>query len=236
MEAIFTFLTNSIYGSFQLALLSAFLWGVASILLSPCHLSSIPLIIGFINRQKNITVKKAFWQSLLFSMGILVTIVVIGFITSYAGRMLGDVGSWGTIFLSAFFILFGLVLMDLIPLPSFNNPNYGRFINQGFLTSFIIGLVFGIGLGPCTFAFMAPMLGVVFQVSSANFIYGLTLLLLFAIGHVSIIVFAGTFTEKVEKYLRWQNSSKKVSILRKVCGFLVVIFGLYNLGGFFELY
>jgi len=233
MESIFIFLTNSMTGSFYFAILGAFLWGVASILLSPCHLSSIPLIIGFINGQKDRSVKKAFNQSLLFSIGILTTIIIIGFITGFAGRMLGDIGSWGNTFLSIFFILFGLTLLDLISIPSFNNPNYSKFVNKGLLSSFIVGLVFGIGLGPCTFAFMAPILGVIFQVSSENFIFGLILLFAFAIGHVSIIVFAGTFTEKVEKYLKWNNKSKKTIILKKICGFLVIVAGLYNLKDYF---
>jgi len=233
MEAIFIFLTDSMSGSFYFAILGSFLWGVASILLSPCHLSSIPLIIGFINGQKDKSVKKAFNQSLLFSIGILTTIILIGFITGFAGRMLGDIGSWGNIFLSVFFILFGLVLLDIISLPSFNNPNYSKIINKGLLSSFIVGLIFGIGLGPCTFAFMAPILGVVFQVSSENFIYGVILLLSFAIGHVSIIILAGTFTEKVEKYLHWNNSSKKTVILKKICGILVLLAGIYNLKEYF---
>ena len=233
METIFIFLSNSMSGSFSFAIFGAFLWGVASILLSPCHLSSIPLIIGFINEQKEKSVKKAFNQSLLFSIGILTTIIIIGVITGLAGRMLGDIGSWGNIFLSIFFILFGLVLLGVITLPSFNNPNYSKFINKGLLSSFIVGLIFGIGLGPCTFAFMAPILGVVFQVSSENLLYGIILLLSFAIGHVSIIVFAGTFTENVEKYLKWNNNSKKTIILKKICGILVILAGLYNLKGYF---
>ena len=233
METIFIFLSNSMSGSFSFAIFGAFLWGVASILLSPCHLSSIPLIIGFINGQKEKSVKKAFNQSLLFSIGILTTIIIIGVITGLAGRMLGDIGSWGNIFLSIFFILFGLVLLGVITLPSFNNPNYSKFINKGLLSSFIVGLIFGIGLGPCTFAFMAPILGVVFQVSSENLLYGIILLLSFAIGHVSIIVFAGTFTENVEKYLKWNNNSKKTIILKKICGILVILAGLYNLKGYF---
>ena len=235
MESIFTFLTNSISGSFQLALLGSFLWGLASILLSPCHLSSIPLIVGFINGQEEITAKKAFLQSLLFSFGILTTIIIIGFITSFTGRMLGDVGNWGNLFLSVFFILFGLILLGLFELPSFVSPNYSKFMKKGFLSSFMIGFLFGIGLGPCTFAFMAPMLGIVFQVSSNSFLYGFSLLLFFAIGHTSIIVFAGTFTERIETYLKWNNQSKKSAILRKSCGLIVVGIGIYNLTAYIKL-
>ena len=51
MESLFTALTEALYRSFALALLASFAWGILSILLSPCHLSSIPLIIGFLTAQ-----------------------------------------------------------------------------------------------------------------------------------------------------------------------------------------
>ncbi|MBU4487409.1 MAG: cytochrome c biogenesis protein CcdA [Candidatus Delongbacteria bacterium] len=236
MDAIFLYLYQLMQGSILIAIFGAFLWGIASILLSPCHLSSIPLIIGFINGKKNETVKKAFLQSLFFGLGILITIAIIGLITGMMGRMLGDLGIWGNIFLSIFFIIFGLVLLDIIKLPDFNSPNIGRFTKKGFMTSFLIGLIFGIGLGPCTFAFMAPMLGFVFQTSTNNLTYGIILISVFALGHIGVIVFAGTFVEWVEKYLKWSSGSKKTVILKKICGFLVIIAGLYNVKDIIKMF
>jgi len=229
VDAIFLYLYETMQGSAAIAVFGAFLWGLASILLSPCHLSSIPLIIGFINGRKNETVRKAFLQSLFFGLGILITIAIIGIITGMMGKMLGDTGIWGYIFLTAFFILFGLILLDVVKMPDFDSPNLARFTKKGFLTSFIVGLIFGIGLGPCTFAFMAPMLGFVFQASSNSLSYGILLMAAFAIGHIGVIVFAGTFVEWVEKYLKWSSGSKKTQILKKICGILVIIAGLYNI-------
>ena len=229
MDAIFLYLYETMQGSAAIAVFGAFLWGLASILLSPCHLSSIPLIIGFINGRKNETVRKAFLQSLFFGLGILITIAIIGIITGMMGKMLGDTGIWGYIFLTAFFILFGLILLDVVKMPDFDSPNLARFTKKGFLTSFIVGLIFGIGLGPCTFAFKAPMLGFVFQASSNSLSYGILLMAAFAIGHIGVIVFAGTFVEWVEKYLKWSSGSKKTQILKKICGILVIIAGLYNI-------
>ncbi len=229
MDAIFMYLYEIMQGSAVVAVFGAFLWGLASILLSPCHLSSIPLIIGFINGKKNETVKKVFLQSLFFGLGILVTIVIIGVITGMMGKMLGDTGIWGYIFLTVFFILFGLILLDIVKMPDFDSPNLARFTKKGFLTSFLIGLIFGIGLGPCTFAFMAPMLGFVFQASANSMSYGILLVVAFAIGHIGVIVFAGTFVEWVEKYMKWSSGSKKTQILKKICGIIVIIAGLYNI-------
>lgn len=229
METVFLYLYEVMQGSALIAVFGAFLWGLASILLSPCHLSSIPLIIGFISGRKNETVHKAFLQSLFFGLGILITIAIIGIITGMMGKMLGDTGIWGYIFLTVFFILFGLILLDVVKMPDFDSPNLARFTKKGLLTSFLVGLIFGIGLGPCTFAFMAPMLGFVFQASAASLTYGIILMIAFAAGHIGVIVFAGTFVEWVEKYLKWSSGSKKTQILKKICGILVIIAGLYNI-------
>jgi len=229
VETVFLYLYEVMQGSALIAVFGAFLWGLASILLSPCHLSSIPLIIGFISGRKNETVHKAFLQSLFFGLGILVTIAIIGVITGMMGKMLGDTGIWGYIFLTVFFILFGLILLDVVKMPDFDSPNLARFTKKGFLTSFLVGLIFGIGLGPCTFAFMAPMLGFVFQASAQSLSYGIILMIAFAVGHIGVIVLAGTFVEWVEKYLKWSSGSKKTQILKKICGILVIIAGLYNI-------
>ncbi|HXK49435.1 MAG TPA: cytochrome c biogenesis protein CcdA [Clostridiales bacterium] len=236
MDALFIYMYELMQGSFGLALAGSFLWGLASILLSPCHLSSIPLIIGYINGRKDETVGRAFYHSLFFGLGILITIAVIGIITGLMGRMLGDLGGWGYLFLTLFFIIFGLMLLDLIKMPDFNSPNLTKFRKKGYLTSFLIGLFFGIGLGPCTFAFMAPMLGIVFQMSSESFLKGVILLAVFSVGHIGVIVLAGTFVELVEKYLKWSSGSKKTAILRKICGILVILAGLYNFGKVYQIF
>ena len=108
MEQLFTTLSHAVEGSAGLALTAAFVWGVLSILLSPCHLASIPLIVGFIDQQGQITTRRAFTISLLFAVGILITIGVIGAITAAAGRMMGDVGRWGNYGVAVIFFVVGL--------------------------------------------------------------------------------------------------------------------------------
>ena len=117
MQELFTTLTRAVEGAPAIALGAAFGWGILSVLLSPCHLSSIPLIIGFINGQGEMSTKRAFAISTLFSVGILITIAAIGAITAAAGRMLGDVGSYGNYAVAAIFIVVGLYLLDVVPMP-----------------------------------------------------------------------------------------------------------------------
>ena len=74
---------------------------------------------------------------------------------------------------------------------------------------------------------MAPMLAVTFKLAATNLSYGVLLLLVYGIGHCSVIVFAGTFTEVVQRYMDWNEKSKGAVILKKVCGVLVLLGGIY---------
>jgi len=223
---VFTYLTNALQSTPAIALLSAFVWGILSILLSPCHLASIPLIVGFIDKQGQRSVKRAFILSSLFSIGILLTIGLIGLITGFFGRMLGDIGNYGNYFVAVILIVIGLYLLGIIKF-SFGSASQPSFNKKGLFASFILGLIFGVSLGPCTFAYMMPMLGVVFAVASTNLIFAVSLVLFFAVGHCAVIVFAGTFTEVIQKYLNWNEKSKGIQIVQKICGVLVISGGIY---------
>lgn len=225
---LFNWLTAAISSTPAIALVAAFLWGILSIVLSPCHLASIPLIVGFIGNQGKISTGRAFAFSTFFAAGILITIALLGIITGLFGRMLGDVGPFGNYFVSAVFFAVGLHLLGFLPLPFLSNSGRQPTVwKKGLLAALLLGLIFGIALGPCTFAYMMPVLGVAFSMGSSKFLFGATLVLAYAIGHCSVIVFAGTSTEILQKYLRWNERSPALGILKKVCGVLVILGGIY---------
>jgi cytochrome c-type biogenesis protein len=228
MEQLFTNLSHAVEGAPLLALGAAIVWGVLSIVLSPCHLASIPLIVGFISEQGNVTARRAFWTSTLFAVGILITIAAIGAITAAAGRMMGDVGRWANYFVALNFFGVGLHLLGVIPMP-FSGPGQVDMKRKGFLAAFILGLVFGVALGPCTFAYIAPMLAVTFKLAKTAPLYGASLLLAYGVGHCTVIVAAGTSTELVQRFLNWNEQSRGVTIVKCICGALVLIAGLYLL-------
>lgn len=223
IERLFTILTHAVEGSALMAMAASFVWGVLSILLSPCHLASIPLIVGFIDEQGRISTRRAFVIALLFAIGILITIAGIGVITALAGRMLGDIGPYGNYLIAVIFLVVGLHLLGVIPLP-FSGPGGVSVKRRGALAAFFLGLIFGIALGPCTFAYMAPILGVTFKFANS---YGALLLLLYGVGHCAVIVLAGTFTESVQHYLNWNERSRGAVILKRICGVLVILGGIY---------
>lgn len=226
IEQLFTSLSQAVSGAPLIALGASAGWGILSILLSPCHLASIPLIVGFIDGQGQMTTRRAFVISNLFAVGILISIALIGLLTALAGRMLGDLGPYENWLVAGIFFLFGLHLWGLIPMP-WSGPGQVGMQRKGLFAALILGLVFGVALGPCTFAFMGPVIGVALTEADHNMTYAASLLLAYGIGHCAVIVFAGTFTEKVQHYLNWNERSKGTLWIKRICGLLVMAGGVW---------
>lgn len=228
MQSLFASLTHAVEGAPGVALTAALAWGMLSVLLSPCHLAGIPLIVGFIAGQGEMTTRRAFWTASSFAFGILVTIAAIGALTAALGRMAGDLGGWVNYAVAAIFFMVGLHLVGVIPL-NFAGAGQVNMQRRGLLAALILGLVFGIALGPCTFAYMAPVLAAAFKVATASPVTAAGLLLAYGIGHCAVIVAAGTSAEAVQRYLKWNEGSRGMAALKAACGVLVMLGGLYML-------
>jgi cytochrome c-type biogenesis protein len=229
METLFSRLSDAMNGAPLVALAAAFAWGVLSIVLSPCHLASIPLIVGFLQGGSAVTPRRAAGLSTLFALGILLSIALIGAATAAAGRMLGDLGPWGNYAVAGVFFVFGLHLLDVLPIPDGWRPapNQPR---RGALGAFLFGLVFGVALGPCTFGFMAPVLGVTFGMAKTAPVFAFGVLALFGLGHCAVIGLAGVSSTWVQHWLDWQNGTPGAKWLRRACGLLVLLAGVYLVG------
>ncbi len=226
METLFIRLTDAMNGAPLVALVAAFTWGVLSIVLSPCHLASIPLIVGYLQGGGAVTPRRAAGLSILFALGILGSIALIGALTAAAGRMLGDLGSWGNYAVAAVFFIFGLHLLDILPIPDGWRPAPSQ-PRRGALGALLFGLVFGVALGPCTFGFMAPVLGVTFGMANTAPIFAFGVLALFGLGHCAVIGLAGFSSTWVQRWLSWQDNTPGAKWLRRACGALVMLGGGY---------
>lgn len=226
MDALFTALTDAMYGSLTIALIASFAWGIASILLSPCHLASIPLVIAYIVKQNPATVRRSVGLSTTFAAGILITIALLGMITAALGRMMGDVGVWGNLIVATVFLVVGLYLMDVIKL-SWSSIALRPVKGNPWIGAVILGLVFGIGLGPCTFAYLAPVLGLAFSLAATSMASAGLLIVAFGVGHCSVIVGAGSLAHTVQKYLNWTDRSKAATWVKRAAGIAVLLGGVY---------
>lgn len=225
MEALFTALTRAVEANPAVALGSAFLWGILSVLLSPCHLASIPLVIGFLSGGHGVTPRQGFWLSLTFACGILVSLGAVGLVTAGLGRIMGAVGPQANWIVAGVLVLAGLHLLDVLRVPwGTPEPTTRR---KGYLAALALGAVLGCALGPCTFAFMAPVFAVCFGLSARSVPYAAALLSAFAVGHCFVIVLAGSSTSWVQSYLSSKTARQGAGLVRKPCGVLLLLAGAY---------
>ena len=226
METILTWLNRAVEGAPAVSLTAALVWGVLSVVCSPCHLASIPLIVGYINGQGRMSARRATAVSSMFAAGILVTIAIIGVITHFIGQIIGDIGPYGTYIVAGVFFLVGLHLLDVIPLP-LSGPGHVNMKRRGLLGGFLLGLIFGVALGPCTFGYLMPVLVVSTKLSSDRPVQAGALLLAYGLGHCIVIALAGALTGLVQRWLDWNRRSRGAMILRRICGLAVLGGGSY---------
>lgn len=212
-------------GGLLLGAAGCFVWGMVSVLFSPCHLASIPLIVGYVGGQdKVVEGKQATMYAVLFSTGLFITIAAVGVICSLLGRMLGDVGPYWT-------ILVGLILMwvalDMLGVSkcSMSSGLMARLKVKGMLGAFVLGLAYGVLSGSCTFGFIAPILAII--TVQEKILTGVVFIVLFGVGHCLPIAVAGGSTALVKRFLAnsaWQRGG---TLFRRVAGVLIGVLGLY---------
>lgn len=224
---ILSTLSNALADAAHWALFAAFFWGVISVLFSPCHLASIPLVMSFVGTQSDGNSRRAFGLSTLFALGILIIIALLGLITSGMGRMLGDVGSWIDWGAALIFILTGLLFLDWIRLPNFSNVILKNAKPSGYWAALSLGMLFGTILGPCAFGFMMPVLALSLSTASENFGFAISLMLLYGLGHSAPIMALGTSTAKTQKLLKALPNDRFLQLLKKGFGWLMIGIGIW---------
>lgn len=224
MTDLLTALAQTLHARPSLALLGAFLWGVAGVLLSPCHLASVPLIIAYTGRTATLSARRAGGLSVVFALGILVTVVVMGLFSVVTGRMLVALGSATNYIIAALLFVVGLDLLGAWPFQWSGVPR-AQTTRRGVGGAFLFGLAFGTALGPCTFAFLGPVIALAMHTAGAQpFVAGL-FVLAYGIGHCGILALVGASGPAVSRYVG--RTGAVVGVLRRACGVLVLAGGLY---------
>ncbi|HSQ42513.1 MAG TPA: cytochrome c biogenesis protein CcdA [Fibrobacteraceae bacterium] len=218
MDQMMTFLGANV----GLAILGAFLWGVASVALSPCHLFSIPLVMAFVAEGSKGAQKRAFLLSLTFALGSLLAILLLGLSTAAMGRILGDLGSGGLWLGIALFLLMGAFLLEWISLPQMALEQR-RFRGGRFKAALILGLLFGVILGPCAFAFLMPVLGLVLSKANSELYFSVALLFAYSLGHGTVLVVAGSASAWTFRLFQSPCLAPWLSRVRKALGLLCFV-------------
>jgi cytochrome c-type biogenesis protein len=225
LENLFLAVNEWMAGGSLLAAAGCFAWGMISVLFSPCHLASIPLIVAYVGgQQKALVPLKAAAYAAAFSAGLFITIAVIGAICALLGRMLGDIGIWWQSLIGALLVWVALGMLGVEKCTLSGSLLY-RLNFKGISGAFALGLGYGILSGSCTFGFIAPILAIITvqqQVAA-----GVLFILLFAAGHCLPIAVAGSSTSAVRRLVEnsaWQGAG---SWFRKAAGAVICLLGLY---------
>ena len=225
MESFFLTVNEWIAGGTAIAAAGCFLWGMISVVFSPCHLASIPLIVAYVGgQQEALKPRQAAHYSIAFTIGLFITIALVGIICALLGRMLGDVGNYWQVLVGLVLIWVALGMFGVEKCSMSGSLLY-RLKLKGLPGALLLGLAYGVLSGSCTFGFIAPILALItVQQKVAT---GMLYILLFAIGHCLPIVVAGSSTAAVKRLLEnstWQGAG---AWFRKGAGVVISALALY---------
>lgn len=223
MNSVLETLSEVIKNSFWTA---PFISLVAGILTSftPCSLSSVPLVIGYVGGTDSKEPKKAFKLSLTFALGSAVTLTILGVIATIFGKMVSFTGNWWYLILSLLLILMVLQLWEIINIIPQNNL-LTKNKKRGLIGAFMAGILAGLFSSPCS----TPVLIVLLAIVSAkgSLLYGILLLLLYSIGHSILVVVAGTSIGFVKSIKSSSKYNKVNNIIKVIFGLLILALALY---------
>ncbi len=176
-------------------ILSAFFCFIGGLLasLTPCVYPLIPVVATYIG-SKAVGKKdrlSLFWLSLSYVLGMGVVYSSLGMFAALTGTLFGRIATnpWSYFVVANVFILLGLNVLDVIPLPVISPKNTSR---PGVVGAFVVGATSGLVTSPCT----TPVLGAVliFVAKTQNILWGAVLLFSFSLGMGLLLLIVGSFS------------------------------------------
>lgn len=223
MDELLTSIVPYITSNMWLAPVMAFGAGILTAF-SPCCLSSIPLVIGYVGGVGSRDVKKSFKLSLTFALGSALTYTTLGILASLLGKIMSKTSSWWYIALGALMMLMALQIFEVYEfIPSSYLMSKNK--KKGFLGAFLAGILAGIFSSPCATPVLVALLAFVMQ--KGNFLWGAVLLLLYSLGHSVLMIITGTSVGFANKLTTSQSYGKLSKALKIIMGLMILGLGFY---------
>lgn len=223
MEAYLEQISQLLQQATWLAPFLAFLSGVL-VSFTPCSLSTVPLIIGYVGGRQEENTKRSFKISLVFALGMALTFTIFGVAASLFGKMMSAAGSWWYILLGILMVLMALQTWELV---TFIKPTYLTSKNKkkGYGGAFLVGILGGLFSSPCSTPILVVLLAIVG--AGANLLWGMLLLLCYALGNSILTVIAGTFIGFTKSLNKSKKYGKINNVIKYVLGFVMLLFAFY---------
>ena len=192
--------------------------------LGPCSLSLLPITIAYLAGFK--TNQKPLQRTISFCGGIVTSLVILGSLSGFLGKIYGQLPSFFSIFISFLAIIMGLNLLGIFKFSLPKGPDPEAWTNQvpPAFAPFSAGLAFGLASSPCTTPVLAVLLAWI--TTQGNPVSGTIFLGSFAIGQIIPLLIAGTFAASIPKLLSFRPIGKWVP---PISGVILLTVGLVSL-------
>jgi cytochrome c-type biogenesis protein len=194
---------------------------------NPVALAAIPVSLAYVTKAHE--PRKAILFGGMFILGMILTHMLLGLIASLGGNWVQQLfgRAWGLV-LGPLLILLGLMWPGWvrIPIPKLINIQARPAVSAW--GAFALGVPFSVAICPFCTPALVILLGVVAGIGSP--LYGVTLLLAFALGRAIPILLGAAAIGWLES-LKWLGKSQKVFEI--LGGLVLILSGLYLLNAYF---
>ncbi len=225
IDSMLAIIASIIKENLWLAPMFAALAGIISSV-SPCSLSSIPLIIGYVGGVGQQNTKRAFGLSFAFALGSAFTYTLLGIIAAYAGRLIGNSNPYLYLILGFIMLLMALQILSIIDvLPSAGFTSKSNL--KGYAGAVLAGILGGFLASPCATPVLIVLLGILAK--GGNALWGAFLMLCYSLGSGVLIVIAGTFVGYIQKIISDERYGKFSRLIKTISGIIILLISFYML-------
>ena len=211
------------------SILGYFLVFIGGIITSigPCNVAMVPLIIGYVGGSHDLSRRRSFSISFIFTIGLAVTFMLLGVIASMVGGLIGGTTRLWYYLVAGVCFVIGLQMLGVLnlALPSWFGSPREKVQLKGLPGAFLLGLVSGLVASQCATPVLAAILTYV-MAQKASLIYGAVLLFIYALGRGVPIVLAGTFAGVLKGF---HNLGHWTEWMEKASGVIILLVGVYFL-------
>ncbi len=191
---------------------------------TPCALTSIPLIVGYVGGAGARDAKNALACSAVFSVGTAATFVTLGVVATSAGKLMGRASPAWFVFLGVLTTLMALQTWGIFNfIPSVNLISKSK--KKGLVGAFLAGVLGGVFSSPCATPTLIALLAII--AGKGNLLWGILLMFLYSMGHSILVLTAGVavgFVQKINGSERYKTAAR---VSEAVMGTVILLVGLY---------